>query len=275
MTQRERSRLCGWIGGLLVCAAAFGCASRGAATRLQGGLAQTDEQVRLLRQEVAAVDSLLRLQGREMRRQWIDLATQSEESQRQLQQTRVRLDEIAHRLAGMADRAETMRVYGGVSPAAAVAAAAPPAVAADSLAAGSGMVEDAESLYDQALADMKKGDYALAAGEFGRFQESFPQSDLADNAGYWLGECHYARQDFARAAEAFEQVAKSYPEGDKVPAALLKLGYALPEIKQRKKGVQYLNELLQRFPDSEEATAARTRLKALGAPVPKAAKTGR
>lgn len=252
------------MAGLLVCAAAVGCATRGAATRLQGDLAQTDEQVRQLRQQIATVDSLLRQQGSELRRQWVEEKTENEESRLQLQQTRARLDEIARRLAAMVEGVETMRVYGGLSSAAAPTA---PVTAADSTT-GTTLAIDAQGLYDQAFADMKRGDFAVAAGQFGRFQESFPTSDLADNAGYWLGECHYARRDFASAVAAFEQVVKAYPDGDKAPAAMLKLGFALPETKQKKKAVEYLNDLLHRFPDSEEAGMAKTQLKALGQPVP-------
>lgn len=262
--QRSRSRLWGWVAAVLAGASCFGCASRGAAARLQSDMDQTDEQLRQLRGQVAAIDSLLRQQSGELRRQWVEQATESEESRRQLQQTQARLDEITRRLAAMVEGVETMRVYGGVSSAATPPAApdAPPAAPAG------GLVVDASGLYDQAFADMKNGDYALAAGEFARFLESFPRSELADNAGYWLGECHYARRDFAQAAAAFEQVAKAYPDGDKAPAVLLKLGYALPEIREKKKGVEYLQELLRRFPDSDEAGLARTRLKALGVRVP-------
>ena len=49
-----------------------------------------------------------------------------------------------------------------------------------------------------------------------------PDHSLADNAMYWLGECHYSSGQYAKAVTVFKKLVKAYPKAEKVPDALLK-----------------------------------------------------
>jgi tol-pal system protein YbgF len=118
-------------------------------------------------------------------------------------------------------------------------------------------------LYDNAYLDLNRGDYALALVGFRDFLSRDPQSDLADNAQYWIAECFYAQRDFPRAIEEFARVEQSYPQGDKVPAAILKTAYALLQIDDRDSARSVLEDLINRFPTSNEAAQARTKLQSL------------
>ena len=67
---------------------------------------------------------------------------------------------------------------------------------------------------------------------FKQFLVTFPDSELADNAQYWLAESYYASQQFEQALADFEVVINDYPRSRKVPDALLKMGYCNYELKR-------------------------------------------
>ncbi len=88
--------------------------------------------------------------------------------------------------------------------------------------------------YEEAFRVYRAGDYATAAARFQRFLDEHPRSDYADNAMFWMGECHYKLGDHVLAAVTFEKVSKSYPDGNKVPDALYRQGIALLAIGEEK-----------------------------------------
>jgi tol-pal system protein YbgF len=120
---------------------------------------------------------------------------------------------------------------------------------------------DAKRLYDQAYKDLTRGNYSLALLGFGEFLRRSPASDLADNAQYWIGECYYAQRDYNLAIQEFLKVQESYPRGDKVSAALLKTGFSFLALEDRASARRYLNQVVEQFPNSEEAVSARNKLR--------------
>ena len=119
-------------------------------------------------------------------------------------------------------------------------------------------------LYDTATADYTKGRYALAIQGFEDYLRTYPNTDLSDNAQYWIGECHYAQKKYTEAVADFDKLLKQWPKSDKAAAALLKKGYALAELGQKAEAVVQLQYVVHEYPSSEEARLARARLKALG-----------
>jgi len=121
-----------------------------------------------------------------------------------------------------------------------------------------------EDTYNAAYADFSKGSYSLAIAGFQDFLKRYPQSELADNAQYWIGESHFSQGDFEAAAAQYELVIQKYPKGDKVPAALLKRGLCFFETNRTPEGVVLLQHLIETYPQSEEAALARDRLQGMG-----------
>jgi tol-pal system protein YbgF len=117
--------------------------------------------------------------------------------------------------------------------------------------------------YETALKVMDQKDYRQAIIRFREFLKKNPSSEFADNAQYWIGECHYALKEFDQAILEFDQVRRKYPKGDKVPAALLKQGFAFAELGDRLDARLILQELIDRYPLSAEATRAKGKLKSL------------
>jgi len=119
---------------------------------------------------------------------------------------------------------------------------------------------DPRTIYDAAYQDLTRGNHGLAIMGFEEILQLYPSSELADNAQYWLGETYYVQKDYEKALEAFRKVPLAYPAGDKVPAALLKIGYCLVELGETAAASEALQDLIDRFPGSQEARLADDKL---------------
>ena len=91
-----------------------------------------------------------------------------------------------------------------------------------------------QAAYNQAFDALKAGNYAVAITGFKEFLATYPQSSLADNAQYWLGESYYVTRDYDRGRARFAR-ARAWPDSRKAPDALLKLGYTQYEQKQHRR----------------------------------------
>ncbi len=156
---------------------------------------------------------------------------------------------------------------------------APPATGAPAGAGAPGptgaanMAPPADVLYNNALRDYNGGNYQLASQEFADYLKYYPNTDLAGNAQFYLGDVAYRQGNFEEAVKAYDTVIERYPDGNKAAAAQLKKGYAFLELGNRQAGVRELNALITRYPRSIEATQAKDRLKKLGATGATAKKT--
>jgi tol-pal system protein YbgF len=139
----------------------------------------------------------------------------------------------------------------GAASAGAGAAAGGPAVA------GPGADQAA---YNQAFDVLKAGKYADGITSFKLFLQTYPQSSLADNAQYWLGESYYVTRDFQNAAAAFQTVLDRWPDSRKAPDALLKLGYTQAELQHTAQARATLTSVSTRYPGSDAANLAAARL---------------
>jgi tol-pal system protein YbgF len=119
-------------------------------------------------------------------------------------------------------------------------------------------------LYDTAYADYTKGRYPLAIQGFQDYLAAYPNTDLSDNAQYWIAECLYSQKKHKEAIAAFDKLLKQWPQSDKAAAALLKKGYALIEVGQKAEGVVQLQYVMHEFPSAEESRLARARLRSMG-----------
>ena len=147
---------------------------------------------------------------------------------------------------------------------------APPAVAGTSASlaptpsatATAGPIGE-QAAYDAALASVRNDQYADSAQRFNAFVQQYPNSTLAPNAYYWMGESYYVTQNYQLALEAFNNVVTRYPNSQKMPGALLKLGYCQDGLKQHDAAEATLQDVIQRFPNTEVAEQAQSRLRAM------------
>ena len=95
---------------------------------------------------------------------------------------------------------------------------------------------------------------------FEQFLVSFPDSELADNAQYWLAESHYVTQMFDRALSEFSVVIEKHPRSRKVPDALLKMGYCNYELEDWEAARASLRQVQEEYPETTAARLAGQRL---------------
>jgi len=117
----------------------------------------------------------------------------------------------------------------------------------------------AQELYDEGYTLYHRGRYLDAESTFRRFLQAHGNSDLADNAQYWIGEARYARGDLRGALSAFRETVERYPEGNKVPDALVKAGQVLEALGDAEGARETYGAVLRRFPESPAAAVARDR----------------
>ena len=122
-------------------------------------------------------------------------------------------------------------------------------------------------LYRQALADFMAAKYPLASSEFHQVIENYPDETLSGNAYFYLGEIDYRAGHFAEAVKNYDHVIEHFPANPKVPVSRLHKGSALLAMKDREGGIAEMRALIQRFPNSPEASQARTKLSGLGVSV--------
>lgn len=152
----------------------------------------------------------------------------------------------------------------GVSPAPTPAVVATPTAKPTAVAAATPAGKETDQQMYQRGAEALDGKrYADARAAWTELLNKFPKSEYADNARYWIGESYYAEKDFASAILEYDKVVRDYPGQDKVPAALLKQGMAFLEIGEKEGGVATLQDVVKKFPKSEEAKKAKERLSKL------------
>ncbi len=122
---------------------------------------------------------------------------------------------------------------------------------------------DPEDLYNTALTDFQRGNYELAISQFMQYLQYFPDTQLAQNAQYWIGECYYTREQYTQALGAYETLLSRYPKGRQVPAALLRIGFTHLALNDTTNGRAYLDRVIKEYSKSEEATLARLRIDTL------------
>jgi tol-pal system protein YbgF len=119
-------------------------------------------------------------------------------------------------------------------------------------------------LYNNGLRDYNGNKNDLAAQEFSDYIKFYPNTDLAGNSYYYLGELQFRAGNYQQAAQSYDQVLQNFPSGNKAASAQLKKGFALIELGKQDDGVTELRRLIQRYPHAPEALQARERLRKLG-----------
>jgi tol-pal system protein YbgF len=129
----------------------------------------------------------------------------------------------------------------------------------------------ADTLYSNGLRDITSGKYDLARQEFQDYLKYYPETDLASNAQFYLGEISYAQKNYDQAVTEYDKVLQNYPKSFKLAPARFKKGLALLEVGQKTAAIRELREVVRRYPGTDEEKRARARLRELGVAVSSAA----
>jgi len=118
-------------------------------------------------------------------------------------------------------------------------------------------------LYEQAFADYAGGQWSIAISGFEMYLKTYPRSEQADDAQYYIGESHSGASNHKDAVVAYQRVIDDYPNGDMVPEAWYKLGLSYERLGQPDRARSAYEQAIKRFPESQAGGLARQRLEAL------------
>lgn len=278
-------------GALLVVFAVFalsGCVSGTDIEGLHRHVGDVEKKVDTLAQqnsskeEVDKLNQNLTKQVSTILRSNADMGSRFDELTRELQTLAGKLEDANRRLAQLSQQiAEAQaKMDSGTSP-------APPTVSGPA-AAGTGFAGGAQAavppapapvttapkpasgrtgpadIYNQALGDYQRGRFDLARQGFEDYVETYPKTDLSDDALYWAAECWSAQKKPRESLETFDRLLKTYPQSDKAPSAHLRKGLAHLELGEKAQAIVQLQFVVHEYPTSDEAKSARQRLRALG-----------
>lgn len=100
-------------------------------------------------------------------------------------------------------------------------------------------------------------DYEAAIDEIYSFLEEYPEGDLSVNAYYWLGELYLSQGKNEQAQQAFTIVTSKHESHRKAPDALFKLAVAHDRAGNGEQARRILDQLGERYPESEAAALGR------------------
>jgi tol-pal system protein YbgF len=120
--------------------------------------------------------------------------------------------------------------------------------------------------YREAYNTWRTDDYGGCIDRFREFLQTYPSSDYADDAAYWMADCYFKQGDYQTAILRFDDVAGRYPTSGKAPEALYRQGEALLRLGPRygKAARKAFERVINEYPNSERAEQARRQLELMG-----------
>jgi tol-pal system protein YbgF len=107
--------------------------------------------------------------------------------------------------------------------------------------------------------------YVEAFKSFDSFVNTYPQSEMADQAMYRLGFSQFSIKNYQLAIGTQEKLLKLYPDSPKAAEAMMNIGDSQIQLGRVKGAKATFRNLIKQHPDSELVPTAKSRLKALAA----------
>jgi len=259
-----------------------GCVSTGDVEALHKHLNEVEKKVDAAsktassRDEVQKLNENLSKQATTLLRSNAELGSKFDELVREMQSLAGKLEESNRRLREVSQQmAETQARSGagapgpGSAPSTTILVPGVPG-AASVPAAGAPRAAKSPSpadVFAQSTADYQRGQFDLARQGFTEYAETYPKTDLSDDALYWAGECWAAQKKPREAIAAWERLFRLYPDSDRAAAAHLKKAIAHLDLAEKAQAIVELQFVVNEYPRSDEAKSARQRLRALGSDV--------
>ncbi|MDP3939466.1 MAG: tetratricopeptide repeat protein [Deltaproteobacteria bacterium] len=127
-----------------------------------------------------------------------------------------------------------------------------------------------QNSFDGAMRAYKEGRYRESVTFFDTFTRENPRSDRLEDAYFYKGLSQFSEAETSRdekgyeeAILTFDKLRHDYPRSKFLPASLLKQGLAFKALGWPSEAKVFLNDVVQRYPNSPEASQAREQLKAL------------
>ncbi len=217
---------------------------------------------------VKALNARLDTQQDATRRGFADNKVQTDQIGSDLRVVRERVDETNVRITSLSQEIDGLRL------ALPTPGSAPMGPSGGDVSASGGASQPAappsaaglnpQRLYDQAWADYAAGQWNLAIEGFQTYIKTFPKSDLADDAQFYIGETYYQDSKFNEAVAAYNELIANYPASNQLPSAYYKRGLCYDRLGQTDRARESFEYVIKNFPDSDAGRLARQSLDRLG-----------
>jgi tol-pal system protein YbgF len=214
--------------------------------------------------------------GGQPRQQLADLSAEIEDLQAQLRDLSGRIEEVEQTASAGLEEARKARreaaaggtpLSGGTAPRSSGPDEPDAIESAVAGAEADGALSDELKAYQVGLDAWRSKDYPSCIDRFRSFLQTYASSSRADDAAFWIADCHYRQGEFKNAVLRFDDVVRNYPTGNRAPDALyrqgeslLKLGPGFHEAARRA-----FERVLKEYPDSARAPEAKRQLEVYAA----------
>jgi len=225
-----------------------------------------------LQDSVRTVNTRLDDTGNLTRRGFADQKVIVDDMGKDLRAIRERIDDTNVRVSNVREELEAIRTSIPVAAPAAPVVPVDPAADANATTAPVASVPPPTAappstvglsptrMFDTARADYAAGQWSLAVTGFDAFLKTFPRSEMADDAQFFIGETYYAQNRWADAIDAYSQTIQTYPSGNAVPDAYYKRGLAQERMGQMDAARASWETAVKSYPDSDAGRLARQSL---------------
>ncbi|MDX2194718.1 MAG: tetratricopeptide repeat protein [Gemmatimonadales bacterium] len=198
-------------------------------------------QLRSLRTELGA-------ELYDVQQQMVQVQALTGQSQQRLSELRAQLEARAGQLAAA--------VAAPRDTAATAAAPAAPAPGTPAVVPAA----SADQMYEASLQQMRRGSMGTARAGFLELLRAWPQSDRAPDALYYVGQS-FAAEAPDSAVAYYERVAKEFPRSSRAASAIYNVGLLADRRKDATGAKAAFERVVRLYPRSDEAALARDRLK--------------
>ena len=230
------------------------------ASHVQAGMFDDEEARRQITDLTIKSDARFDQQGKAQ----LDLATQLQRQSEEIARLRGQVETLSYELETAKKRQQDFYLdldtrLRKFEPQAGGSAAVDPASGANSPAAADPARESKD--YEAALNQFKAAKYKEAAWAFSAFVKKYPDSSLAPNAQFWLGNAWVAQRNCAKAVEAHSVVTTRWADSPKAPDSWLAMANCQQEMGNPAAARRSLETAIAKYPSSPAADTARQRLK--------------
>ena len=146
-----------------------------------------------------------------LQKQQADGGSKADQLSGQIQALNDTMDEVKVRLAKVTKQLEDMQ--------ASQQSLAAQQATQQATAAAQQQAPPPDVLYNNGLRDYNGGKNDLALQEFSDYIKYYPNTDLAGNSYFYLGELEFRQANYQQAAQSYDQVLQNFPSGTKAASA--------------------------------------------------------
>ena len=116
--------------------------------------------------------------------------------------------------------------------------------------------------YRTAHAAWQNNETGVCVDRFRDFLQTYPASPYADDAAFWMADCHYKQAEYKKAVLRFDEVVRNYPAGNKASDALYRQGESLLKLGPgfREAAKRAFERVVKEYPDSARSAEAKQQL---------------